>query len=96
MYACEILQLAVFLIGNRFEPLVGGFLARTFYCEVAEPAVGLCAVPVLYACGDSHYIADRKALCRLALFLIPAAAVNADKELSAAALCVVDMPVIAA
>lgn len=22
MYACEILQLAVFLIGNRFEPLV--------------------------------------------------------------------------
>ena len=63
---------------------------------MAEPAIRRCAVPVFYACRDVDAVARFHLDGFFALFLIITASGNADEDLSAAALCVVDMPVVAA
>ena len=63
---------------------------------MAEPAAGLRTVPVLDIRRNGDDIADAQTLRGLALLLIPALAVNTDEQLSAAALRVVDVPVVAA
>ena len=52
-------------------------------------------MPVLDVCRDLDDVAGMQALCRLALFLIPALALNADQHLAAALARVVDVPVVA-
>ena len=61
-----------------------------------KPAVLFGAVPVLHLRRDGDNRARFQADRRLALLLIPAAPRGADQELAAAALRVMDMPVIAA
>ena len=63
---------------------------------MGEPAVRRGAVPVLHLSGDVHHVAGLQRPGGLALLLIPAAAGHADQNLAAAALCVVDVPVVAA
>ena len=91
-----ILQRVILRVADGLAPLVAAFLAGNLNCDMAEPTVGLCAVPVLDVRGDGDDIAGGQALRGLALLLIPALAVDADEQLSAAALCVVDVPVVAA
>lgn len=90
------LQFIIFLVGDGLAPVVRAAYAGDLDRDMGKPTVLFRAVPVLYSRGDSHDIAGLEALRRFALFLIPALAVNADEELSAAALRIVDMPVIAA
>lgn len=78
-------QCVVRLIIHGLEPLVGAVLAREAKGQVAEPAACLGAVPVLDVRGDLHDVAGRKALGGLVLFLVPALALNADKNLAASA-----------
>ena len=63
---------------------------------MAEPAVGLGTVPVLDLSGDGDDIAGLQAPGRLARFLIPALAVHAQQQLSAAFGSVMNVPVVAA
>ena len=63
---------------------------------MAEPAVSLGPVPVLDLSGDGDNIAGLQAPGRLALLLIPALAVHAQQQLSAALGSVMDVPVVAA
>ena len=91
-----ILQRVILCVADRLAPLVAAVLAGNLNGDMAEPAVGLRTVPVLDVRGDGDDIADAQALRGLALLLIPALAVDADEQLSAAALRVVDVPVVAA
>ena len=43
------LKFAVFLVRDRFEPLVRGVFAGNLESEVYEPTVGRCIVPVFHA-----------------------------------------------
>lgn len=90
------LQCAVLLVVHGFEPLVARVLTGEPKGQVAEPAVGGGAMPMLDVCRNLDDIAGVQALRGLALFLVPALAVDADQHLSAALACVVDMPVVAA
>lgn len=63
---------------------------------MGKPAVRLGAVPVLYLRRDDNDRAGRQANSILAFFLIPALAGCADQDLPAAALGMMDMPVVAA
>ena len=90
------LQRVVLLVVHGFEPLVAGVFAREFKGQVAEPAVGCGSVPVLDVSRNLDDVSGVQTLCGLALFLIPALALNADQHLAAALACVVDMPVVAA
>ena len=60
---------------------------------MAEPAVRSCAVPVLYLSRNVDAVAWIHLNCRLALLLIVSASTDTYKDLSATALCVMDMPV---
>lgn len=84
-------QCVVCLLDDRLEPFVGAVLAREAKGQVAEPAACLGAVPVLDVCGNLHDVVGHKALGGLALFLVPALALNADKNLAATLRGVVDM-----
>ena len=53
-------------------------------------------MPVLDVSRNLDDVSGVQTLCGLALFLIPALALNADQHLAAALACVVDVPVIAA
>lgn len=90
------LQRAVLLVVHGFEPLVACVLAGETECQVTKPTIGSGAMPVLDVGGNLGDIAGVQALRGLALFLVPALAVDADQHLSAALACVVDMPVVAA
>ena len=70
----KLLQLRVFFVGDRFEPLIAYILAGHSYSNMTEPAVRLGAVPVLHVGRNLDNSARDKAHCRLALFLIPALA----------------------
>ena len=63
---------------------------------MAEPAVRSCAVPVLYLSRNVDAVAWIHLNCRLALLLIVSASTDTYKDLSATALCVMDMPVVTA
>ena len=76
--SCSLSALAVLLVNDRLQPLVGGILAGYLHRQMREPAVGRGSVPVLHSGRDSDHIARVEELRRLAPFLIPAAAVNAD------------------
>ena len=90
------LQRVVLLVVHGFEPLVARVLTGEPKDQVAEPAVGGGAMPMLDVCRNLDDIAGVQTLRGLALFLVPALAVDADQHLSAALACVVDMPVVAA
>ena len=91
-----ILQRVILCVADRLAPLVAAVLAGNLNGDMAEPAVGLRTVPVLDIRRNGDDIADAQTLRGLALLLIPAIAVNTDEQLSAAALRVVDVPVVAA
>ena len=63
---------------------------------MAEPAVCLGPVPVLYSGGDRYHVAGLQASGGFALLLIPALPVHTEKQLPAAGVGVVDVPVVAA
>ena len=63
---------------------------------MAEPAVRSCAVPVLYLSRNVDAVAWIHLNCRLALLLIVSASTDTYKDLSATALCVMDVPVVTA
>ena len=84
------------LVVYCFKPFVFGVLARTFDCQMREPAVCLCAVPMLNPCRNCDNIAGLKTLRFLAVLLIPAFSVGAEKQLSAAARCLMNVPVVSA
>ena len=57
-----------------FQPLCGCFFARNFYCQMREPAVLCCAMPMLHT-GRNVYAVTRLHRNRfLAPFLIPPSA----------------------
>ena len=86
----------IFFIGYGFAPFVGSAFAGNFHSQMREPAVRCRTVPVFHFGRNIDHIAGAQFLYRLALFLIIAAARDADKNLSAAALGVMDVPVVAA
>ena len=95
--ACALFaQPGVFLVRDRFEPLVGRALAGNLEGEVGEPAVGRGAVPVLHVGRDVDHVARSEADGLLALLLVPAASGHADEHLPAALRGAVDVPVVAA
>ena len=91
-----ILQRVILCVADRLAPPVAAVLAGNLNGDMAEPAVGLRTVPVLDIRRNGDDIADAQTLRGLALLLIPALAVNTDEQLSAAALRLVDVPVVAA
>ena len=63
---------------------------------MTEPGAGRGTVPVLDVRGDLDDVAGAQAPGGLALLLVPAFAVDADKNLAAALARVVDVPAVAA
>ena len=93
-------ELRIRLVADRFAPLVFALRPRNLNGDVAEPAVPLCAVPVLDIGTDrddrTGYRTGFEADSRLPLLLIPALAGRADQELASAGRGVMDVPVVAA
>ena len=89
-------KFSVCFVINWFQPFVGCFRTWNAKCQMTEPAVLLGAVPVLDVGGNLNDIARLQTLRRLALFLIPAFAINADQDLTTATGCVMNVPVVAA
>lgn len=97
MRSCiHVSVLRICIIGDELAPFVARLRAWDLEGEMGEPARSLGAVPVLDACRDLDDVTWGQALQRFALFLIPALAVDANDDLAAALLGVVDMPEIAA
>ncbi len=90
------IQRGIFFIRNWLQPFVGGVLAWHFNSEVGKPAVLRCTVPMLDTSRDFDHIASFQGLCRLACFLIPALAGGAQKDLPAALIGLMNVPVVAA
>ena len=80
----------------RLAPFGFGVLAGYFLRDMLEPAVPGSAVPVLDVCRNIDHVAGMQFSGFFAPFLIPALSVNADEELSAAFVSVMDVPVVAA
>lgn len=86
----------VFRVRDGLQPLLARLLAGALDGDVAEPAVLLCAVPVLDPGRNGHHVTGVQGLRGLARLLIPAQTVRAQQQLAAAGLRVVDMPVVPA
>lgn len=71
-----------------------GIFSWHFHRKMREPTIRGCSVPMLHACRDIDDITRRHTDWCLAPFLIKTSAGNADQNLTAAFLGVVDMPVI--
>ena len=55
-----------------FQPLCGCFLTRNFYCQMREPAVLCCAMPMLHAGRNEQYFSSSgtwQILCPAEYFL---------------------------
>ena len=89
-------ELRIRLVADRFAPLVFAVCARNLHGDVAEPAVPLCAVPVLDIGRDRDDRTGLEADSGLPLLLIPALAGGTQQQLSAALGGMVDVPVVAA
>lgn len=89
-------ELRIVCIADRFAPLVFALRPRNLHGDVAEPAVPLCAVPVLDIGRDRDDRTGLEADSGLPLLLIPALAGRADQELASAGRGVMDVPVVAA
>ena len=61
-----ILQRVILRVADGLAPLVAALLAGILNGDMAEPTVGLCAVPVLDVRGDGDDIAGGQALRGLA------------------------------
>lgn len=88
--------LVIHFMLNRLTPLVGSLLARHFNCQMREPAVRCCAMPMFHFCRNVDAVARFHFYRLFSFFLIITASCHADKNLSATAFCVMDVPVIAA
>lgn len=71
-----LLQFAVFLIADRFEPYVFGFLAWNLKGEMGEPRIISGPMPVLCVGGYVDNGSRKNLDSRFSLFLIPTAAGN--------------------
>ena len=93
-FAYFLFQFSILFIADRLAPLVGGLLAGYFYCQMAEPAVRCGTVPVFHTCRDVDAVARFHLDGFFSFFLIVTASCHAYQDLSAAALCVMDVPVV--
>ena len=91
-----LFQFPVLLIRNGLTPFVGVLFARNFDGEMGEPGIRSGTVPVFDFRRNIDAVARLHLDGFFAFLLIVAASGHAYKDLSAAALCVVDMPVVAA
>ena len=76
--------LKIYCVVHGFQPFIGGFVPRNLYCQMREPAIRCCAVPVLYTHRNIYYIVRAQLLCRFAPFLIVTSSGHADEDLSSA------------
>ena len=86
------------LVVDGFEPFVGHrawlrILDLYMDSEMLEPAVGLCAMPMLYAFGNVHDVASLQWNSGFAPFLVSGTTRYADQNLACA---MMDVPVVAA
>ena len=88
--------LVIHFMLNRLTPLVGSLLARHFNCQMREPAVRCSSMPMFHFCQNIDAVARFHLYRFFSFFLIITASCHADKDLSATAFCVMDVPVIAA
>ena len=88
--------LKIYCVVYGFQPFIGGFIPWNLYCQMREPAIRCCAMPVLYANRNIYYTAGTQLLCRFAPFLIVTSSGHADEDLSAAVFRMMNVPVVAA
>ena len=91
-----LFQLTIFLVCYRLAPLIGCLLARYFHCQMAEPAIRCSAMPMLNLCRNVDAVARFQLDGFFAFLLIISTSGYAYKNLSATALCMMDMPVVPA
>lgn len=89
-------QLIIDFVCNCLQPFIRCIFSGAFHCQMAEPAVRLCAVPVLDFCRNGDYIARLQAARRFAFFLIPSFAIDTNQNLSAAGRRMMNVPIVAA
>lgn len=98
MYAAKcgiiLFQFPVLLIRNGLTPFVGVLFAGTSMARMGEPGIRSGTVPVFDFRRNIDAVARLHLDGFFAFLLIVAASGHAYKDLSAAALCVVDMPVV--
>lgn len=95
-YCFLVFQRIIVLRIDGLKPFGRGFFAGALHRQMAEPAVRLRTVPVLDVGRNRRHVSRLQAAGRLVLFLIPALTVYADEQLTAAVLCAMDVPVVAA
>ena len=91
-----ILQRVILRVADGLAPLVAAFLAGNLNCDMAEPTVGLCAVPVLNTCRNIDAVTWIHFYSFFTFFLIISSSGNTYQDLSTATFCVMNMPVISA
>ena len=87
---------AILGFGDSLQPLVPAIFAGYLQCQMRKPAVRGGSVPVLYPCGNIDHITRIQFLGFFSPFLIEALPGNADQNLSAALVRMMNMPVVAA
>ena len=91
-----LFKLAILLICHWLAPFIRYLLARYFNCQMWEPAVRCCSVPMLNFCWNINAVPWIEFYSLFSFFLIVTTSSYAYKNLSAATLRVMYMPVISA
>ncbi len=81
---------------NSFKPFVRTVFSRYLDCQMREPAVRGCTMPVLHACRNVDAVTGVHWGGVFPPFLIKPSPCDTNQNLAAPFVCVMDMPVIAA
>lgn len=81
---------------NSFEPFIRTIISWHLDCQMGEPAVRGCTVPVFHACRNVDTVAGVHFNGGFPPFLIEPSPCDTNQNLAAPFVCVMDMPVIAA
>ena len=91
-----LFEISILLIIDRLAPFGFGTLSGDLLSDMLEPAVLCRPVPVLDVCRNIDHIPGMQLSRFFAPLLIPAASIDADQQLSAALVSVMNVPVVAA
>ena len=89
-----LFQFLIFFVCHCLAPFIRSFFSRYFDCKMTEPAVRCCSVPVFYFGRNVNAVSRFHLDCFFSFFLIISTSGYAYKNLSAAALCMMNMPIV--
>ena len=91
-----LFQYSIYLIRYRLTPLIGCLLARYFHGQMGEPGIRCRTMPVLDFRRDVDAVTRLHLDGLFSLFLLVTTSGYTYEDLSAATLCMMDVPIVPA